>query len=69
MTEVRDFIRSHRSLVLAILIPIEICLALLAWVDMSKRADNEVRGRKALWRAFVLINPGNALFYWLFGRR
>jgi hypothetical protein len=69
MSDARDLIRSHRRLVLAILIPIEICLAVLAWVDMSKRADSEVRGRKAIWRAFVVINPGNALFYWLFGRR
>jgi hypothetical protein len=69
MAAARDFIRSNRGLVLAILVPIEICLALLAWADMGKRADSEVRGRKAIWRAFVVINPGNALFYWLFGRR
>jgi hypothetical protein len=69
MSAARDLIRSHRGWVLAILVPIEICLAVLAWVDMGERPDSEVRGRKAVWRAFMVINPGNALFYWLFGRR
>ena len=69
MAGARDFIRSHRRLVLTIVVPIQICLAALAWRDMSRRSDSQVRGRKAVWRVFVAMNPGNALFYWLFGRR
>lgn len=69
MSAARDLLRNHRGPVLAILVPIQLCLAVLAWRDISKRTDSQVRGRKALWRVFVVMNPGNALFYWLFGRR
>jgi len=52
----------------AILVPVEIVLAVLAWRDLDQRTDDQVRGRTRLWRVFVLINPGNAIVYWLFGR-
>jgi hypothetical protein len=65
----RDLARKRRDLLLAILVPIEVALAVLAWLDLNRRADDQVRGRKVLWRAFVVMNPGNAVFYWLFGRR
>jgi hypothetical protein len=59
----------HRKwLLAAILVPIEVVLAALAWRDLNRRTDDQVRGRKLLWRAFVLINPGNSIAYWLFGR-
>jgi len=41
----------------------------LAWRDLSRRAPGQVRGSKRLWRTFIVLNPGNSLFYWLFGRR
>lgn len=53
----------------AVLVPIEVCLAVLAWRDLARRSEDQVRGRKRLWRLFVSINPGNSAFYWLFGRR
>lgn len=69
MAAARDLARKQRGPILAIIVPIQVALAILAWRDLNRRADDQVRGTKALWRVFVVINPGNALFYWLFGRR
>lgn len=41
----------------------------LAWRDIARRSDEEVRGPKSMWRTIVTINPGNSIFYWLFGRK
>jgi hypothetical protein len=41
----------------------------LAWRDLARRSDDQVRGPKNLWRVLVTINPGNSIGYWLFGRR
>ena len=69
MAAARDLARKRRGLILAIIVPIQVSLAALAWRDLNRRADDQVRGRKGIWRVFVVINPGNAMFYWLFGRR
>jgi hypothetical protein len=34
-----------------------------------RRAPGQVRGSKRFWRALILLNPGNSVLYWLFGRR
>ena len=52
-----------------VIIPLEVLAAVLARRDLARRADTDVRGSKRFWRVFVLLNPGNALLYWLFGRR
>ena len=54
---------------LAIIVPIQIVLATLAWRDLARRSDDQVRGNKRVWRVFVSLNPGNSVIYWLFGRR
>ena len=41
----------------------------LAWRDLGRRTDAQVRGPKNLWRVIVTINPGNSIAYWLLGRR
>lgn len=41
----------------------------LAWRDLARRSDKQVRGPKNVWRVIVTINPGNSIAYWLFGRR
>ncbi len=60
--------KRRKWLLAAILVPIEVVLAVLAWRDLDRRSDVQVRGTKRLWRALVLINPGNSIIYWLFGR-
>jgi hypothetical protein len=59
----------NKRLLLAIIVPVEVLLAVLAWRDLAGRTEDEVRGNKTLWRVFLSINPGNAVIYWLFGRR
>ena len=43
--------------------------AALARRDLARRSDSQVRGNKKAWRVFMLLNPGNSIVYWLFGRR
>jgi hypothetical protein len=50
-------------------VPAQVAGAVLAWRDLARRTDDQVRGSKRPWRVFVSINPGNSVFYWLFGRR
>jgi len=61
--------KQRRWLLAAILVPFEVVLAVLAWRDLNRRTDEQVRGKKRLWRKFILINPGNSIIYWLLGRR
>jgi hypothetical protein len=69
MSAARELARKRRGLIIAVLVPIQVSLAVLAWRDLNRRADSQVRGRKGIWRVFVVLNPGNAMVYWLFGRR
>ena len=55
--------------VLVALVAGELGSAALAWRDLARRSDQQVRGNKTAWRMFMLINPGNSLAYWLAGRR
>jgi hypothetical protein len=59
----------RKKLLVAIVVPIEILLAVLAWRDLRRRTDDQVRGSKRMWRWFIAVNPGNSMVYWLVGRR
>jgi hypothetical protein len=59
----------RKRLLAMIIVPIQGVLAAFAWRDLGRRRDDQVRGRKNVWRAIVTIHPGNSLAYWLFGRR
>jgi hypothetical protein len=59
----------RKKQLLAVVIPVQVFLAGLAWRDLARRTAEEVRGPKLAWRVFVSINPGNSIAYWLFGRR
>ena len=58
-----------KKLLLGSLVAIEVVSAALAWRDLSRRRDDQVRGHKKAWRAAMLLNPGNSVLYWAFGRR
>lgn len=60
---------SRKKLLLAGLAVIELVAATLAWRDLARCDDGQVRGSKNLWRLFISVNPGNSLFYWALGRR
>jgi hypothetical protein len=59
----------QKRLMAAIIVPAQVVGAVLAWRDLARRTDDQIRGSKRAWRLFVSINPGNSVFYWLFGRR
>jgi hypothetical protein len=59
----------QKWVLVALVVPVEVVLAVLAWRDLARRTDEQVRGKKRLWRLLVSINPGNAVIYWMFGRR
>jgi hypothetical protein len=59
----------RRQLVIGALVVLETASAVLAWRDLDRRADTEVRGSKKFWKALVVVNPGNSMLYWLIGRR
>jgi hypothetical protein len=60
---------TKRKRLIAIVVPLQFVSAVLAWRDLGRRTDAEVRGSKRFWRVFVTLNPGNSAAYWLFGRR
>ena len=43
--------------------------SVMAWRDLARRSNDDVRGAKNVWRFVITINPGNSIAYWLFGRR
>jgi len=59
----------RRTLVLAIVVPLEVVSAVFAWRDLRQRGAAELRGSKRFWRLFIVANPGNSILYWLIGRR
>jgi len=60
---------NRKKLVLGVVVAVEVVAATLAWRDLARRSDDQVRGQKRLWRLFISLNPGNSLFYWVLGRR
>jgi hypothetical protein len=54
---------------MAIVVPIQVVLAALAWRDLARQPATRIRGPKRFWKVFVTMNPGNSVVYWLFGRR
>ncbi|MEO9181819.1 MAG: hypothetical protein ABI298_09240 [Acidimicrobiales bacterium] len=60
--------KQQRQILLAIIAPIAVLSSALAWRDLARRTNEQVRGRKNVWRVIITMNPGNSLIYWLFGR-
>ena len=60
--------RLPRPLLVAIL-AVQSVTAVFAWRDLKRRDPARVRGTKQFWRIVMVLNPGNSLLYWLFGRR
>lgn len=55
--------------VVVAVVSVETVSAVLAYRDLSRRPDVDVRGSKLLWRVVMALNPGNSIAYWVFGRR
>jgi hypothetical protein len=52
-----------------VLAAIELAAKIAAARDIKRRADDEVRGSKLLWRMALLVNTFGPLSYFLWGRR
>jgi hypothetical protein len=59
----------RQKILLGFVAVIAIVSCAMAWRDLARRGDQEVRGPKSIWRVFISLNPGNSLLYWLFGRK
>lgn len=47
----------------------QVSLLVAALADLRRRADEEVKGPKALWTAVAFVNWVGPLAYFVFGRR
>ena len=61
--------RKPNKYVLGGLVAVEVIIAALTFRDLKRRSPEEIRGSKRFWRVISLVNPGNSIAYWLFGRR
>lgn len=47
----------------------QITLAAVAWIDLARRPQEQVRGRKPLWAGAIAVNFIGPIAYLLWGRR
>ena len=63
-----DLTEGQRTAVL-VAASVQVCLATTAWVDLSRRSAEQVRGPKPLWAAAIAVNFVGPIAYFLAGRR
>ncbi len=59
--------QQRRGIALAGLLQVTL-LALAQW-DMRQRSDDELNGKKAMWRVLVFINFFGPIAYFVYGRK
>ncbi|EHR51418.1 hypothetical protein SacmaDRAFT_3192 [Saccharomonospora marina XMU15] len=64
----RDLSRSRQRAVVAGSL-VQFTLAAIAWVDLARRTDAEVRGSRRVWAFVIAINFLGPIAYFAFGRR
>jgi hypothetical protein len=55
--------------VLIVVLVVHVIMVKLTWIDLSRRPDTAVRGKKRMWRLASALNTSGSVTYWLFGRR
>jgi hypothetical protein len=55
--------------ILVVVLVIHLIMARVTWLDLRRRPDAGVRGRKRLWRTWSFFNTTGSLAYWTIGRR
>ena len=63
-----DLTEGQRTAVL-VAASVQVCLATTAWVDLSRRSAEQVRGPKPLWAPAIAVNFVGPIAYFLAGRR
>ena len=61
--------RKPNKYVLAAVAVVHVVVVALTWRDIQSRSAEQVRGSKKFWRVVSALNTGNAVVYWLVGRR
>ncbi|GAA2319340.1 hypothetical protein GCM10010149_84980 [Nonomuraea roseoviolacea subsp. roseoviolacea] len=64
-----DELSKRRQAVLLTLASVELALTATAVADLAFRPRDDVRGRKGLWWAGILVQPFGPIAYLLWGRR
>jgi hypothetical protein len=61
--------RSPNPKVIAAIVIGHLALTTLAWRDIGRRTDDQIRGSKKIWRVATGANSVNSLAYFIFGRK
>jgi hypothetical protein len=59
----------NQKKILIVVLVVHLILAKLTWLDLGRRPDVLVRGRKRVWRVWSFLNTTGSFAYWLVGRR
>ena len=59
----------HQKRVLVVALVVHVIVLKLTWLDLRKRPDEAVRGKKRWWRVASSLNTMGSGAYWLFGRK
>ena len=60
---------AQQKKVLLVVLVIHVLVWKLTWLDLRRRPDAAVRGKKWVWRFVSGVNTTGSVAYWLFGRR
>jgi hypothetical protein len=60
---------AQQKKVLLVALVIHVLVLKLTWLDLRRRPDAAVRGKKRMWRFASSVNTTGSVAYWLFGRR
>jgi hypothetical protein len=61
--------RAPNPKVIAAIVAGHLAVTTLAWRDIRRRPDDQIRGSKKVWRVATGANSANSLAYFLFGRK
>ena len=64
-----DSMTAKQKRVVLVVLVIHVILLKLTWLDLRRRPDAAVRGKKRMWRFASSLNTTSSVAYWLFGRR
>jgi hypothetical protein len=64
-----DSLTDHQKRVILVVLVVHLVLVKLTWLDLRRRPDAAVRGKKRFWRVASTMNTTGSVAYWLFGRR
>jgi hypothetical protein len=64
-----DSLTERQKRVILIVLLVHLILVRVTWLDLRRRPDAAVRGKKRFWRLASTLNTTGSVAYWLFGRR